>query len=254
MTVGASSTPAHFRGKRFYREWMKAQGLVGFAVCLLETDLHLAAEKDLTHEALERVVELRIDLVAYAEAHDGFYAALRPLAAEAGAPDIVRRMCRAAAAWDVGPMAAVAGAFAEMVGQRLLAKSREVIVENGGDIFIATRTPREIAIFAGEDSPFAGGLVVRVRPESLIRGVCTSSGTLGHSLSRGKADAVVAFAESATYADAAATAIGNRIHTPEDVDKTVEAEKDRGALLALVVVIGGTMGAFGDIEFVQREE
>jgi uncharacterized protein len=244
-----SPRPAHFREKRFYRDWMKSTGLFRFDARVMETDLAILAERDLTRDALARIVDLRNGLQKYAESHDGFLAALEPVKADADAPEVVKRMCRAALSWEVGPMAAVAGAFAEMVGEALLARSKEVIVENGGDIFIATRVPRDIGIYAGPKSPFLGKLTVQVRPDSGIRGVCTSSGTVGHSLSRGKADAVVTFASSAAYADAAATAIGNRIQTKEDVDAVIEAEKDRDALLALVIVIEDRMGAFGEIEF-----
>ena len=248
--MATAARPAHFRDKRFYRDWMKAAGLVRFEARVFETDLAILAEKDLRKEALERIVALRNDLEKYAEAHEGFYAAMDPVETGAGAPEIVRRMCEATSVWGVGPMASVAGAFAEMVGEALSRKSGEVIVENGGDIFIAGKVPREIGIYAGEKSPFAGKLTARVRPESGIRGVCTSSGTIGHSLSRGAADAVTCFASSAAFADAAATAIGNRIKVPEDVDRVVDQERQRGALKALVVVIGDRMGAFGDVEFV----
>jgi ApbE superfamily uncharacterized protein (UPF0280 family) len=245
-----SERPAHFRDERFYRGGMAAEGLVRFDARVFETDLAIFAEKDLTKVALGRVVELRNDLEGYADAHEDFYGALEPLEAADGAPEIVRRMCAATGNWGVGPMAAVAGTFAEMVGGTLLGYSREVIVENGGDIFMKCLTPREVGIFAGEDSPFAGKLAVRVRPESGIRGICTSSGTIGHSLSRGKADAVVTFAGSAAFADAAATAIGNKVKTSEGVERVVEDERTKGALKGLVIVIGDKMGAFGDIEFV----
>jgi len=246
--------PQYFRAARFYRDWMKPEGLVRFDVRLWETDLVIFAGRDLTREALGRVVDLRNALESYAETHEGFYAALDPVEADAGAPEIVKRMCAAAVEWGVGPMASVAGAFAEMVGEALLAKSKEVIVENGGDIFLVTARPRVISIYAGEKSPFSGKLAVRVTPESGIRGVCTSSGTVGHSLSRGNADAVVAFARSAAYADAAATNIGNRIKVPADVEPAVGEERARGRLIALVVAIGEKMGAFGDIEFVTDKE
>ncbi len=242
------------RQNRFYRGWMKAARLTYFSVRLFETDLAIAAERDMTADALETVVDLRNALLDYAHAHEGFLSSMRPLAPDETAPDVVRRMCRAAEAWDVGPMAAVAGTFAEIIGERLLASSREVIVENGGDVFIATRQPREVEIFAGDDSPFAGRLAVRVNADSGIHGICTSSGTVGHSFSHGKADAVVAFAESAAFADAAATAIANRIKVPADIQGVVDAEKERAALKALVAVAGDTLGAFGDIEFVTREE
>lgn len=252
--MSAPTRPAHLRDRRFYRGWMKPGTLVRFDARVMETDLAILAERDLTREALDRIVELRNDLERYADSHEGFYAALEPVRPAKGAPEIVRRMCDATAFWGVGPMAAVAGTFAEMVGEALLEKTGEVIVENGGDIYVEMKSPREIAIFAGENSPFAGKLVVKVSPESGIHGVCTSSATIGHSLSRGAADAVTTFAPSAAFADAAATAIGNRIKSPEDVERVVEEERARGALSALVVVIGDRMGAFGDIEFVDREE
>lgn len=245
--------PLHFRQKRFYRDWMKGAGeggLVRFEARVMETDLAILAGRDLHREALERILELRAGLLEYAGSHDGFLAALEPLAAEPGAPEVVLRMCAAAEAWGVGPMAAVAGAFAEMVGEALLRQSGEVIVENGGDIYLSSSRPRDISVFAGDASPFAGRITVRVAPESGIHGVCTSSGTVGHSFSRGKADAVVALAPSAAYADAAATAIANRVKSAADVESVVEEERARGRLSGLVVVAGDRMGLFGDIELV----
>ena len=251
MTAGAAKRPEHFRDERTYRSRMKAENLVRFDVRVYETDLCILAEKDLTKLALAKVVDLRNDLTRYADVHEDFYGSLAPLEAADGAPEVVGRMCRAAAAWEVGPMAAVAGTFAEMVGEALLEKSAEVIVENGGDIFIAARRPREVEIYSGAGSPWAGRLSVRIAPESGIRGVCTSSGTIGHSFSRGKADAVAAFAESAAFADAAATAVGNRVKSAADVERIVDEEKRRGALKGLVIVAGPTMGAFGEVEFVE---
>ena len=81
-------------------------------------------------------------------------------------------------------------------------------------------------------------------------GICTSSGTVGHSLSFGKADAVAVIASSATLADAAATAICNSIKTPSDIEPAVEREKERGLLRGLLVVMGKHVGAWGEMEFV----
>lgn len=239
------------RGRvRSYRTRMNPRDLVRFDVAVKETDLAIFADRDFSREALAAVGRLRGDLEGYAERHEGFRQALSPLAPRRDAPEVVRRMCEAARLWNVGPMAAVAGAFAQMVGEDLLRYVDEVIVENGGDIFVATQKTRNIAIFAGEHSPFEDKITVRVRPSAGIRGVCTSSGTVGPSLSFGSADAVTAFAQSAAQADAAATAIANRIGSPRDLATVVEAEKKRGALMALVVVIEDKMAVFGDIELV----
>lgn len=51
-----------------------------------------------------------------------------------GAPVIAEAMAASANLAGVGPMAAVAGAFAEFVGRDLMKVCAEVIVENGGDI------------------------------------------------------------------------------------------------------------------------
>ncbi len=123
-------------------------------------------------------------------------------------------MAAAAQTAGVGPMAAVAGAIAECVGRELLEFSPEVIVENGGDIFLKVSHRRTVGIFAG-DSPLTGRIGIQIEARDTPLGVCTSSGTVGHSLSFGRADAVVVLAPAAALADAAATAIGNRVSRKE---------------------------------------
>ena len=90
-------------------------------------------------------------------------------------------------------------------------------------------------------------LVISIDAPGEPRGVCTSSARVGGSLSRGRTDAVLVIAESAALADAAATAIGNRVKRPEDVAMVLEDEKARGLLLGAVVTIAGTFGAFGEV-------
>ncbi len=128
---------------------------------------------------------------------------------------IVKTMAEAAEKAGVGPMAAVAGAIAEYVGRELLPFSREVIVENGGDIFLKTQKTRSIGIYAGESSPFTGKLALRIEPKDTPLGICTSAGTVGHSLSFGKCDAAILVSPSASLADAAATAVGNLIQSAD---------------------------------------
>ena len=105
-------------------------------------------------------------------------------------------------------MASVAGAMAEAFQETSLESSTEVIVENGGDIYLATSRERVIGIYAGT-SPLSIKLGIAISPEDSPLGICTSSGTVGPSLSFGKADAVCVLSKSAALADAAATAVGN---------------------------------------------
>jgi ApbE superfamily uncharacterized protein (UPF0280 family) len=147
----------------------------------------------------------------------------------------------------VGPMAAVAGAVAEYVGRELLTFSPEIIVENGGDIFLKILRQRTVGIYAG-DSPLTGKIGLEINPRETPLGVCTSSGTVGHSLSFGKADAAVIIAASATLADAAATAIGNRVNRPEDVAGAIQFGKGINGLKGIVIIIGESVGAWGDVK------
>ncbi len=152
---------------RTYRHQIKDSGLISFSASVKETDLFILAGSDLTSQTLSLIDEYRTPLEEYIRSHPLFLHSLKPLQVEENAPEIVRLMAHAGQAAGVGPMAAVAGAMAELVGKRLLEYSPEVIVENGGDIFIKTSRKRRIGIFAGE-SPFTGKLALeigrRIRP------------------------------------------------------------------------------------------
>jgi len=152
----------------------------------------------------------------------------------------------------VGPMAAVAGAIAEAVGRELLNFSSEVIVENGGDIFLCHKKTRHIGIYAG-DSPLSGKLALEIEPEDTPLGVCTSSGTVGHSLSFGKADAAIVISPSTALADAAATAVGNLVKTAEDMPRAIEFVREVEGLTGIAIIVGDKMAVWGKINLVRRE-
>jgi ApbE superfamily uncharacterized protein (UPF0280 family) len=147
----------------------------------------------------------------------------------------------------VGPMAAVAGAIAECVGRELLTYTAEIIVENGGDIFLKIKKDRVVGIYAGE-SPLTGKLGLEIEARATPLGVCTSSGKVGHSLSYGRADAVVAMSADTALADAAATAIGNRVKQAGDTDKALEFARGIVGLKGVVIIIGEKVGAWGDVK------
>ena len=133
--------------ERSYRQWVKSDGLVTFEVKELETDLLISARKDLEKRARESILNYRQDIHSYIKKHGDFFTSLEPLDVDGDAPKIVQAMARAARKAGVGPMAAVAGAVAEFVGRDLLPYSDEVIVENGGDIFLRTGVKRVIGVY-----------------------------------------------------------------------------------------------------------
>jgi len=233
-----------------YRHWVKDKDLISFNVVVKETDLYIRASRNLERKALKLVLKYRDALERYIGRHPAFSTSLNPLPVGNDAPRIVKLMSESARKVGVGPMASVAGAIAEFVGTDLLAFSPEVIVENGGDIYLKSLKRRRIGIYAGK-SPLSGKISLEISGGDTPLGVCTSSGTVGHSLSYGKADAVVVLSQSATLADAAATAIGNLIAQPGDIPKGIEFAQGVDGLKGLLIIIGDRMGLWGDVKICQ---
>ncbi len=232
---------------RTYRHWIESKDLVAFNVTEKETDLYIRARADLHRKARRIMLKYRFQLEGYIKTNPAFLKSLEPLPVPERAPEIVREMAQAGQDAGVGPMAAVAGAIAECVGRELLTFSPELIIENGGDIFIKVMKNRVIGIYAG-DSPLTGKLGLEINAGDTPLGVCTSSGTVGHSLSHGKADAAIILAESTALADAAATAIGNRVNQAEDIDKAIDFGQGIPGLKGFVIIIGDKVGAWGDVK------
>jgi ApbE superfamily uncharacterized protein (UPF0280 family) len=235
--------------ERYYRTWVHRDDLVRFRIVVKESDLAIACDQEMAEVASSSLITTRAALDSYVVRNPEFVTSLVPLAEDRYAPAIVKDMLAAASAWQVGPMAAVAGAVAQAVGETLARTAAVVVVENGGDIFIKSPRPVRMALYAGEASPFSDRVVFEVAAHQGM-GVCTSSGVVGPSFSKGRADAVVALASDAASADAAATAIANRIHRPDDIAPVVEAQRHRGALLGLLACCGDQLGLWGDIQLV----
>jgi ApbE superfamily uncharacterized protein (UPF0280 family) len=209
---------------RTYRQNIDAQGMVSSYVSVKETDLHILAAREIERQALDLVYQFRNQLENYIAARPEFLTALVPIDKDLLAPPIVKQMLEAASSADVGPMAAVAGAIAEFVGFGLLDQGiDEIIIENGGDIFIK-----------------------RI-------GVCTSSGTVGHSLSLGQADSVTVLAASTPLADAAATRIGNEVSSKaagSAIEHALDIGRNISGLSGVVIIQGEKVGAWGEINLV----
>jgi len=236
--------------ERTYRSRVKAEGLVSFEAVVKETDLHISAAKDLKKEALASTLRYRKELEDYIKLHEAFLASLEPFEPRPDAPEIVKVMANAANKAKVGPMAAVAGAMAEFVGRDLLKLSDEVIVENGGDIFLKTGKKRTMGVFAGECSPFTGKLFLEIGPSEHGLGVCTSSGTVSHSLSFGNADAALIISDDAALADAMATAAGNIVKSADDVERAIAFARSVEGVRGALIIIGDKLGSWGEIRLV----
>ncbi|MDP3790987.1 MAG: UPF0280 family protein [Candidatus Omnitrophota bacterium] len=236
---------------RIYRQWVRSDGLVTFEVKEVQTDLLISSDKNLEKQARASVLNYRKDIEEYVKKNSSFYTSLEPVRVSADAPAIVRAMAGAAEKAGVGPMAAIAGAMAEFVGRDLLSFSREVIVENGGDIFMKTKSARRVGIYAGETSPFTGKIAIEIQPDEKGVGVCTSSGTVSHSLNFGKADAVCIISENTALADAVATIAGNAVKGKDDIEKGITIAKSIDGVKGVLIAVQDKMGSWGNIKLVQ---
>jgi ApbE superfamily uncharacterized protein (UPF0280 family) len=235
--------------KRTYRNRILSQDLNKYHITIRETDLFVTSDQDVEAEATEIVHRLRRHLEAYIGLHPEFLTSLQPIPDDPFAPDIVRAMLKAGAAANVGPMAAVAGAVAEFVGRGLMERCATLIIENGGDCFLKSDRERTVSIFAGE-SPLSYKIRLKIDADKTPIGICTSSGTVGPSLSLGKADAVCVLAETATLADAAASSVGNIVRSGRDITRGIERSQQIEGILGVVIIVGDRMGAWGDVELV----
>ncbi|WP_027360077.1 UPF0280 family protein [Desulforegula conservatrix] len=237
-----------FKNRDSYRNICGRDDLFSYKVTVKETNLFVMTDKFLEKEIIEIILKHRGHLENYMDANPGFMTALVPWHSDQFAPPIVRAMIEAGSIACVGPMAAVAGSVSQFVGEDLSAFSSDVFIENGGDIYIRTTKPVTIGLFAGK-SPLSGKIGLKFQPGPPF-GVCTSSGTVGHSLSFGKADAICIYSSSCSLADAAATAVGNIIKKPADIQPALEMAKNIPGVKGALVVLGKQMGGWGDMEIV----
>ena len=240
--------------ERTYRTLHRQDDLVHFRVALKETDLDIGVRRqqyspELAAWCEKLVMACRTPLEEYIKTNAGFIRSLVPYIPLPGAPAIAGIMAEAGRTAGVGPMAAVAGAVAEEVGRAIARRSRDVIVENGGDIFIKSNSIRRIGIFAGR-SVLSNHLALEIRPEQTPLGICTSSGTVGHSLSYGSADAVVILSPSTPLADAVATATGNMVKEYRDMEKAVEFAMSIEGILGALIIKDDKLAAKGQLKIV----
>lgn len=239
-----------FENRGVYRSRHQKKGLVSFEVTVKETNLNIQACTDLSDQAVRAVLKYRNFIETHIRQYPEFATCLCPLPEPLVAPAIVRDMMTAARLANVGPMAAVAGAVAEYVGRDLLALSPEVVVENGGDIFIKSDKETLFKIYAGT-SPLSMTTGIRVEKQETPFALCTSSGTLGHSKSFGRADAASVVAASCALADAAATALGNRVKKENDIEAALQAGQQIPGIQGIVLIKGKQIGLWGKLKLVR---
>jgi len=240
--------------ERFYRNGLN-QSCEQRRISVRQTDLAVLLppviwqdKPNLEQKIYGLMTDLRLTLEDYIKINPLFYSSHKPLSVTCSAPPMAVAMARAAASCGVGPMAAVAGAFAQEVGEYLQQFAAEGLVENGGDIYLWGEKEHKVGIFAGK-SPFSGQIALRLAGGKPLS-VCTSSGTVGPSFSYGVADAAVLVAEDAYLADAAATATANLVQTADDVKKAADFAAKIPGICGALVIKDDKLAAWGNLEIV----
>ena len=217
---------------------------------LKETDLWCCTRTDLSLLIKGRVLFYRHQLETYIKLRPEFEESLVPVHKDSFAPEIVRNMIEASGLLGVGPMATVAGAIAEYVGRDIAGLTDEYIIENGGDIYLRTAHERVVLIYA-KDSPYSEKIGVKLKGRDTPYGVCTTSGTVGPSLSFGRADAVCIVGNSSLFADGLATYVGNIVKKKDDIAVAIEKGKAFPEVTGILIVFGNHLGIWGDLEIVK---
>jgi uncharacterized protein len=250
-TNARSSFDVRGFGGRFYREKMGEGRFRSFIVRCKDSDLWIGIDPgSYRHEmesfAFQKLIELRYELESYIHSYPGFQTSFVPVTIRANDPAIAVEMAKAGKIAGTGPMAAVAGAFSEFVGKALQKEFNidEIVVENGGDIYLKLKCNLLLSVYAGESS-FTGKLGVEIPASVTPLGICTSSGTVGPSISFGKADAVVIASKCTALADAYATAYGNRVKCSDDIPVVIKHAKKDKRILSAVIVCEGKAGICG---------
>lgn len=225
-----------------------------FRAAHLETDLWIAVSKEGYEPSVEeysydRIVHYRKILDEHIGECPEFLTSLVPLPARPVKHEIIRSMYEASAKSGTGPMSSVAGAMAECLSKDLISAYSfdEIVVENGGDIYMKLTRCATISVYAG-NSPLSDKIGLLIKPEETPLSVCCSSATVGHSLSFGAADACAISCNSGALADAYATACCNAVRDAGMVQEVTDRFIQKAGVLSVIIITGDTAGIGGKLE------
>ena len=208
----------------------------------------------------DNIRTVRTDIENYIVRQPEFLTSLEPVKLLKEAPDAVMKMGDAAWHTGRGPMAAVAGTIAQYsaeltAGPAAIAGYDEIIIENGGDIYISRPQPGQAdnhgtavvaGIFSGLESAFSS-LALRIEPDDLPLSICSSSSRMGHSLSLGDCDLSTVISKDAALADAAATLGGNIVRSETDLFPSAERIAAIDGIIGVILIKNSRIAMAGKL-------
>ena len=223
-----------------------------FPLSYKESILTVVCDDGLRDEAFDALMEARFSIESKIAEDPFFGMTYYPYEASPSDDDIVRRMCEASKIADVGPMAGVAGAVAVHIAERLVSEgSSHAVVENGGDIAFYSPEPRLVGIFA--DHPVFRDLAFSMSSDRIV-GMCSSSRTVGPSVSLGASSISTVISDDVVLADCCATALGNLAKDEGSLQGAVTDIGSRKGVTGCLACCGDKVAMFGDLPEIVRAD
>ncbi len=233
--------------KSVYRSSIKYKEKYNWRVVYKYSDLLVSCNRDVSHKLENLVVEIYDLLESFIDKEPSFKKSLSPIKVEQNYPPIIKKMCQKAATFNVGPMATVAGAVCDYIASGLRKQCSRLIIENGGDVFIKSNRDISAGVYI-KNKNFKDRIYMKIKSKDTPCGLCSSSGSFGHSLSMGRVDLVVVLAGSTIGADGAATSIANKIEKNTDINRVIKRYKEIKEIDGILIIKDENIGIWGKIE------
>jgi uncharacterized protein len=235
--------------KSVYRNRISYKERYNWRIVYKYSDLLISCDRDVGGKLKKLVREIYNLLESFIEEEPLFQKSLSPIKIKEHYPPVIKKMCRKSSIFNVGPMATVAGAVCDYIASGLNSSCGNLIIENGGDVFIKSRRDVNVGVYV-KNKDFADKIYLKIKAKDTPCGMCSSSGTFGHSLSMGESDLVVVLSGSAISADGAATSIANKINSPDDIDMVIDHYSKIKDIKGILIIKNSRLGVWGNMELV----
>jgi len=236
--------------KSIYRNKIRSKHKYNWRILYKYSDILVSSDKDVGARLKKLIKEIYAVLESHIKENPSFQKSLSPVESRPQYHPVIKRMCEKSAVFNVGPMASVAGAVCDFIASGLDDFCSCLIIENGGDVFIKSDEDIDVGVYL-KNKHFADKIYLRVKADDIPCGLCSSSGSFGHSLSMGKSDLVTVLAESTLSADGAATSVANNINSSKDISKTINSYKKIEDIKGIIIVKNDKLGVWGNIELIK---
>ena len=232
---------------RIYRNYSQKKEYK-FNITYKESDLYIICDKNLKKDAFITLLKYRNIIENHIRLFPEFLTSLKPLKIpDIEIPEIIKEMYFASKYANVGPFASVAGAISEFVGRKLKEKCNEILIENGGDLYLNGKKDRIVGIWTLKNYK----LGLKIKGDELPLSICSSSSKIGHSLSFGNVDLVTVIAKNGAFSDAMATSICNKIKNTNDIDEVLKKIEINEILRGVIIIYKNKIGFKGKLNFIK---